>query len=557
MRRRSSAITALVGLVAGLLVMLAGQPVASASQVGDAAANVALGELGPNRSPGHLENPANSGCNKYSGALYGASSGCAPGYGDNGHWGTNAWCADFAKWVWKQVGADTSGLDSRAITFYNYGFNHGTWHPAGSGYTPQPGDAILYGINASKTYADHVGIVAASSGPGVVQGNFATSGSWGVVWDPNGAYYDANGNPLPPAGYVSPAGGAAPPGNTGQVIASPCLNLRLGMSGGTPSIGCIPDGTTITVDCTLKGQSVTGPYGTENTWDHTTYNGQIGYVSDAWIYTGSNNPIAGSCGGNGVAMQPGCLQMRAGPYNASAAVGCVTQASPINIACTATGDSNTGPYGATNLWDQVSFNGATGFVTDAWVYTGTANPVAGTCGYVPPPPPELNQTRVPNGVRGKPYSSTFTVTGGASPFTYTAVASSLPPGLTLAPGGRLSGTPTRSGTYAFTVTVADSESPPATAQGGYVVKVAPIAVRTTALPAARHNRRYSQALAAWGGARPLTWTLTSGALPRGLKLSRSGVITGTPTRTGRFTFRVQVHDVAGHAASRALALRVR
>lgn len=557
MRRRYRAVAALVGLLAGLFVMLGDQQVASASQVGDAAANVGLGELGANRSAGHLENPANSGCNKYSGELYGTSSGCAAGYGDNGHWGTNAWCADFAKWVWKQVGIDTGGLDSRAITFYSYGVSHGTWHPAGSGYTPQPGDAILYGINSSHTYADHVGVVASSSGPGVVQGNFATGGNWGVVWDPNGTYYNASGTRLPPAGYVSPAGGSAPPpGNIGHVIASPCLYLRLGMSGGTPSIGCIPDGTTITVDCVLKGQSVTGPYGTENTWDHTSYNGQIGYVSDSWIYTGSNNPIAGGCGGNGVAMEPGCLQMRAGPYNASAAVGCVNQASPITIGCTAGGDSSSGPYGATNLWDQVSVNGATGFVTDAWVYTGTANPVAGTCGYVPPRPPQLGPAITGKAVRGKPYASTFTASG-ASPLSYSVIASSLPGGLTLAPGGRLSGTPTRAGTYTFTVTVADGESPPATAQGSYTIKVAPIAVRTATLPAARHGRHYSRALTAWGGSKPLAWRRTAGALPRGLKLTRSGVIAGTPARSGRFHFQVRVRDAAGHTAARRLALRVR
>lgn len=555
MRRRWKAWTAVACLLAGVTVAVASPQAAFASQIGDAAANIALSQLGPNYSPGNIENPMGSGCNKYTGALYGATSGCASGYGNKGAWGTWAWCSDFATWVWKQAGIDTSGLNSGAISFYNYGVAHGTWHPAGSGYTPQPGDAILYGINSAHSYAAHVGIVANSSGPGVVQGNwdynYPNAAKWGVAWDGNGVDVGAS-----ISGYVSPVGGSGPSGNTGQVIASPCLNLRLGMSNGTPSIGCIPDGTTITVDCVLSGQSVTGPYGTENTWDHTSYNGQIGYVSDAWVYTGSNNPIAGSCGGNGVAMQPGCLTMRAGPYDASSAVGCVTQASPITIACTATGDSNTGPYGATTLWDQTSFNGATGFVTDAWVYTGTANPVAGTCSSIPPRPPHLNQTSVPNGVRGKPYSTTFTTTNGASPYTYSAITSSLPPGLRLGSGGRLYGTPSKAGTYAFTVTVADGESPPVTAQAGYTLKIRPIAVRTSMLHPATKGKAYSASLAAWGGVYPLTWTIASGALPKGLHLSGSGVISGTASKIGTSSFTVRVRDKVGHTAKRALALKV-
>ena len=53
----------------------------------------------------------------------------------------------------------------------------------------------------------------------------------------------------------------------------------------------------------------------------------------------------------------------------------------------------------------------------------------------------------------------------------------------------------------------------------------------------------STALAATGGTPPYHWTIPSvGKLPPGLTLSTSGVITGTPTTAGPFTFTVEVVD---------------
>ena len=58
---------------------------------------------------------------------------------------------------------------------------------------------------------------------------------------------------------------------------------------------------------------------------------------------------------------------------------------------------------------------------------------------------------------GVPYSSVITATGGAPPYTF-AIASGLPPGLTLSntTTGAITGTPTTSGQYLFTATIRDS-----------------------------------------------------------------------------------------------------
>src|SRR5262245_37755223 len=56
---------------------------------------------------------------------------------------------------------------------------------------------------------------------------------------------------------------------------------------------------------------------------------------------------------------------------------------------------------------------------------------------------------------------------------------------------------------------------------------------------------YSTTLQAVGGKVPLTWTLAPGStLPAGLTLSTAGVISGTPSASGSFTFTVKVTDSA-------------
>lgn len=65
---------------------------------------------------------------------------------------------------------------------------------------------------------------------------------------------------------------------------------------------------------------------------------------------------------------------------------------------------------------------------------------------------------------------------------------------------------------------------------------------------------YSANLTASGGYRPYSWTLSSGALPAGLRLDPSGSISGTPTAAGASGFGVTVTDQAGTTSTAALSL---
>jgi len=67
-----------------------------------------------------------------------------------------------------------------------------------------------------------------------------------------------------------------------------------------------------------------------------------------------------------------------------------------------------------------------------------------------------------------------------------------------------------------------------------------LTVATSSLPSGAQGSAYSATLVAAGGSPPYTWSLAAGALPTGLSLSSAGVISGTPTTTGIFTFTVRV-----------------
>ncbi len=166
----------------------------------------------------------------------------------------------------------------------------------------------------------------------------------------------------------------------------------------------------------------------------------------------------------------------------------------------------------------------------------------------------ITTTTLPGGKVGTSYSQTLTATGGTPPYTFATSAGSLPPGITLT-GAVLSGTPTKTGSYTFTIQVTDSVSATATEQ--LTIAITGLAITTSApLPGAAVGTAYSQALVAAGGTPPYTWALTGGAPPAGLTLSSAGAITGTPTAAGTSSVTIQVTDSTKATASAAFTLTV-
>ncbi|RRB06636.1 putative Ig domain-containing protein [Larkinella rosea] len=71
----------------------------------------------------------------------------------------------------------------------------------------------------------------------------------------------------------------------------------------------------------------------------------------------------------------------------------------------------------------------------------------------------------------QPFSQSFTVSGGAEPYSFTQVSGTMPPGLTLATTGALSGTLTQTGSFAFSVLATDNDGCSVTSSSPYNLTV--------------------------------------------------------------------------------------
>ncbi len=175
-------------------------------------------------------------------------------------------------------------------------------------------------------------------------------------------------------------------------------------------------------------------------------------------------------------------------------------------------------------------------------------------------PLQVTSTNLAQGTVSAAYQQSLTASGGVAPFTWTIAPSSgvLPSGLSLSTLGVISGTPTLAGTFPFTVNVSDPNGDSGTANLSITLVAAgtaPLTITTASLPDGKISTAYVQLVTASGGTPPYSWTLV-GSLPTGMSLSTDGVISGTPTVTGQFTFALQVTDSLGQTKSGSFTLNI-
>jgi hypothetical protein len=183
-----------------------------------------------------------------------------------------------------------------------------------------------------------------------------------------------------------------------------------------------------------------------------------------------------------------------------------------------------------------------------------------------------NTNTCPPGQVGAPYSLRFVEREGSGcgpgRQTFHFDSGELPPALTLAPDGTLSGVPARAGTYRFYVEMREPQDDPAHCAGKETQREFTLqicnrlgVVPTPVLPPRAEVRAQFRMAFSWcDGVGAVTWS-TAGAVPAGLVLRADGSLAGVPREAGKHRFTVTATDfrqrVARFPATVTVAPRLR
>ena len=229
-----------------------------------------------------------------------------------------------------------------------------------------------------------------------------------------------------------------------------------------------------------------------------------------------------------------------------------------------------------SLPNGLALNGATGMVTGTPNENGTFYPriaivvpepgspqtIYRTVGFTinSPTNPQISMpgsSYPSDAIVNSSYSYNLGFCCGAGSLTF-AWSGNLPPGLNLnSATGQISGTPTATGQYTFTVTATDSANSSNKGVRVFTLNVSPISPTVTIPTATIESALSGASLSASGGSGGYTWALVSGSqLPPGVTLNANGTLTGTPTSDGIFYFTYKVTDSSGNTFTGYANVRV-
>ncbi|WP_370680967.1 putative Ig domain-containing protein [Comamonas sp. GB3 AK4-5] len=217
---------------------------------------------------------------------------------------------------------------------------------------------------------------------------------------------------------------------------------------------------------------------------------------------------------------------------------------------------------ATASGTSISYTPTAGYSgTDSFTYTasnvgGTSSAATATI-TVTRPTLTLTPSSLAAGTQGTAYSQSLGASLGTGPYTYAISTGSLPGGLTLSSAGSLSGTPTASGTFSFSIQATDVYG--ATGVQSYTLQLAPIP-----LPVANPT---STSVAANSSANPVPLNMTGGTASsvavavqaaHGTAAASGTTITYTPTAgySGGDSFSYTATNASGTSSAAAVTVTV-
>ncbi|MGB7333955.1 MAG: Ig domain-containing protein, partial [Terriglobales bacterium] len=129
-----------------------------------------------------------------------------------------------------------------------------------------------------------------------------------------------------------------------------------------------------------------------------------------------------------------------------------------------TWSATTGSINSSGLYIAPTVNSQTTAVVTATSVTETSKSASASVTIEPVNQQSLKITTggLPQGQQGDTYSEAFTATGGTTPYNWSISAGTPPPGITMSTNGNFAGIPTTTGTFNFTVLVADASGKTAT-----------------------------------------------------------------------------------------------
>lgn len=280
------------------------------------------------------------------------------------------------------------------------------------------------------------------------------------------------------------------------------------------------------------------------------------YGADSFTYSATNSAGTSAPATASITVTAPALTL----FPAAGALTSGTVGVAYNQSFSASGGTAPYSYAATGLPTGLSLNAMTGTLSGTPVAVGaasftiqvtdssngTSGPVSTSQAYtlnVAAPTVTVGPASLPNPTAGAAFSQALTGSGGAAPYSFAVTNGALPAGLSINPAtGAITGTPTAAGSFNFTVTATDRNGFTGSQAYSGTVAAPTFTFVPATVPTAAVGSAYSQTIAVSGGNAPYTFALTGGALPPGISLGSNGVLSGTATSAGTFSFTVQARD---------------